>query len=1173
MAAIFFDQQSTAISSTSNEKNDASVKLNLVLPDNGDNLPGNAAIRGAGTSQLTIILTIRQPGSASNKPYSIVKIYPINSSTEVQVNLSGLPAGLMVAKMQIEKGHIRGWTDFHGAGDLVSGSNNVDISPAGSRLPADILASTLQEVIKNDVIMAAAGSQIATNLKNALSTIDVNSENPYSKALDLVISQVNPTDLVKISFDNTTRQLTGTSGSTRKWQISYDEALGAGQTGGVNNSSFAVVRVVRHGLGSSAIVEWRDSTTLTSILTTHSTTDGQKQHTLANIGRFDQVVSISDTDLLVSGFNGSKKTPSLWRWNTSKDAFAEGLSVTHKNLEWEKYFTDEVYTNQPSRAGAVQNLILGAESKITAVIKLESGVIRSYLIAVADGSSTLLSPTSTVPNQLPAVSITAPTEGESFTTDNTITVTADASDPDGTASKVEFFTGNSLIGTANSSPWTISWSGMSAGAHALTARATDNSGFSKLSSPVNITITQGGAPVNQAPTISISSPASGSSSETGVTINIAATAADTDGTISKVEFYNGTTLLGTDETSPYSISFTPTTAGTLTLTAKAYDNLEKTTDSTAVSVTVTQAISGTGPELMISEVSSSKSSNTPRWMEVINKSSSSLNLSDYTIRTAIVPPAGGSIGKEGTFSIPSLTLEPGKMAVIRVKPDNDVFAGPSLVQVEAVNGNIPYWGDWGFIELKKVSTGATIDYVRWGTISTFYPFAPATSSEWSGDNATAMPEEFGYALVRNLSENDNNTATNWILRAFSTPGANNDVISDTDTDADGIPDANEAPGKTFCGLNYYDWGARAGVTDVFVHIDYMDSSSLSAKSLSMTPNKNALTRIVNAFKARASKQSIPIEVHFDVGSLFGNSVADFNLDGRSHKVSYTQKLDLSFSPGIGSAYSYKAWNMPLAKLPVFHYCLMGDRPNGDFSGLGEMFGNDFIITLGGSEFSEATTKDKNYLEYEHAATIMHELGHNLGLRHGGNEDTNYKPNYISIMNYMYSNYGLPVTGNSKEGDRYYYYRYNDVDQKSTYSLFKNYFLPSASWIEMHNNPQTDTVVMDFSDGTSSALNEASLNETTGFGRSGSAAVDFNGNGLTSDTGVSKDLNNDGTTGTISDFNDWEAISANFLRQISGVASIRASAVTSLPARRDWLCDDFQEVVPCKPVYRRNCGNH
>ena len=43
---------------------------------------------------------------------------------------------------------------------------------------------------------------------------------------------------------------------------------------------------------------------------------------------------------------------------------------------------------------------------------------------------------------------------------------------------------------------------------------------------------------------------------------------------------------------------------------------------------------------------------------------------------------------------------------------------------------------------------------------------------------------------------------------------------------------------------------------------------------------------------------------------------------------------------------------------------------------------------------------------EQAGTLMHELGHNLGLRHGGNDDVNTKPNYLSVMNYAFQNIGL-----------------------------------------------------------------------------------------------------------------------------------------------------------------------
>jgi hypothetical protein len=59
---------------------------------------------------------------------------------------------------------------------------------------------------------------------------------------------------------------------------------------------------------------------------------------------------------------------------------------------------------------------------------------------------------------------------------------------------------------------------------------------------------------------------------------------------------------------------------------------------------------------------------------------------------------------------------------------------------------------------------------------------------------------------------------------------------------------------------------------------------------------------------------------------------------------------------------------------------------------------------------------------------MHELGHNLGLHHGGDDDINGKPNYLSVMNYSFSNTGIPGIGvtYSRWGPSSLY----DLDEKS-----------------------------------------------------------------------------------------------------------------------------------------------
>lgn len=95
-----------------------------------------------------------------------------------------------------------------------------------------------------------------------------------------------------------------------------------------------------------------------------------------------------------------------------------------------------------------------------------------------------------------------------------------------------------------------------------------------------------GGTSNVAPTVSITSPITGTSFNQPALITINATATDADGSIAKVEFYNGTTLLNTDVTAPYSFNWTNVVAANYSITAKAYDNLGLVTTSSSVLVTV-----------------------------------------------------------------------------------------------------------------------------------------------------------------------------------------------------------------------------------------------------------------------------------------------------------------------------------------------------------------------------------------------------------------------------------------------------------------------------------------------------------------------------------------------------------------------------------------------------------
>ncbi|WP_028801811.1 glycoside hydrolase family 48 protein [Streptomyces sp. 142MFCol3.1] len=95
------------------------------------------------------------------------------------------------------------------------------------------------------------------------------------------------------------------------------------------------------------------------------------------------------------------------------------------------------------------------------------------------------------------------------------------------------------------------------------------------------------AGAHQPPVTVLTSPTAGAVYSQGDAVPLAATAAAADGaTVSKVEFYDDTTLLGTDTSSPYTLSANGLTVGSHSLVAKAYDSLGASADSTPVGITV-----------------------------------------------------------------------------------------------------------------------------------------------------------------------------------------------------------------------------------------------------------------------------------------------------------------------------------------------------------------------------------------------------------------------------------------------------------------------------------------------------------------------------------------------------------------------------------------------------------
>jgi predicted MPP superfamily phosphohydrolase len=111
---------------------------------------------------------------------------------------------------------------------------------------------------------------------------------------------------------------------------------------------------------------------------------------------------------------------------------------------------------------------------------------------------------------------------------------------------------------------------------------------------------------NVPPAVSMTSPGNGATFAAPANVALAATASDPDGTVARVEFYNGTTLLGSDTSAPYAFAWNGVPAGSYVLTAKAVDNGGATATSAAVGITIVSTAPAAPSALVATAVSSSQ---------------------------------------------------------------------------------------------------------------------------------------------------------------------------------------------------------------------------------------------------------------------------------------------------------------------------------------------------------------------------------------------------------------------------------------------------------------------------------------------------------------------------------------------------------------------------------------
>lgn len=192
-------------------------------------------------------------------------------------------------------------------------------------------------------------------------------------------------------------------------------------------------------------------------------------------------------------------------------------------------------------------------------------------------------------NQPPIVTITNPTSGTVFIAPANVTVQASASDSNGTVTNVQFRIGSTVLTNKAAAPFSAVTNNLPAGSYTLSAIASDNLG-AKTTNSVNII-------VDAPPSVTITNPASGAVFTAPANVTVQASASDSDGTVTNVQFLIGSTVLTNKTTAPFSAVTNNLPAGSYTLSAIASDNNGvKATNAVTVSVVTPVPVALTAPQ-------------------------------------------------------------------------------------------------------------------------------------------------------------------------------------------------------------------------------------------------------------------------------------------------------------------------------------------------------------------------------------------------------------------------------------------------------------------------------------------------------------------------------------------------------------------------------------------------
>ncbi|WP_299258440.1 Ig-like domain-containing protein [uncultured Aquimarina sp.] len=155
------------------------------------------------------------------------------------------------------------------------------------------------------------------------------------------------------------------------------------------------------------------------------------------------------------------------------------------------------------------------------------------------------------PNKPPTVSLTNPSQNnQEFTLGETITLRANASDPDGNVERVNFKVNGGYYDGDFTAPYSVSWTPTAAGTYTIGARAFED-GQEGLATEVSRTVIIKAQTNNQAPNVSFASPSNNITVQQGYNLTVVANASDPDGSIANVKLYINNSLIRQESVVPY----------------------------------------------------------------------------------------------------------------------------------------------------------------------------------------------------------------------------------------------------------------------------------------------------------------------------------------------------------------------------------------------------------------------------------------------------------------------------------------------------------------------------------------------------------------------------------------------------------------------------------------------